>query len=61
VRQIAVKFLCHAGAVMLGGMIASSMIASAIDALQQITGWQRTVDGVVLIGPRMLNFRLPTN
>ena len=32
-----------------------------IDALQQITGWQRTVDGVVLIGPRMLNFRLPTN
>ena len=32
-----------------------------IDALQQITGWRRSADGVVLIGPRSLNFRLPTN
>jgi hypothetical protein len=32
-----------------------------IDALQQITEWRRSADGVVLIGPRSLNFRLPTN
>ena len=32
-----------------------------IDVLQQVTGWRRTGDGVVLIGPRTLNFRLPTN
>jgi heat shock protein HslJ len=32
-----------------------------IEALQQVTGWRRSASGVVLIGPRALNFRLPTN
>jgi heat shock protein HslJ len=32
-----------------------------IDALQQVTGWRRSGDRVVLIGPRTLSFRLPTN
>lgn len=32
-----------------------------IEALQQVTGWRRSASGVVLTGPRALNFRLPTN
>jgi heat shock protein HslJ len=32
-----------------------------IEALQQVTGWRRSAEGIVLVGPRMLNFRLPTN
>jgi heat shock protein HslJ len=32
-----------------------------IEALQQVTGWRRNSEGVALIGPRTLNFRLPTN
>ncbi|MGZ5836184.1 MAG: META domain-containing protein [Xanthobacteraceae bacterium] len=32
-----------------------------VDALQQVTAWRRTANGVTLIGPRMLKFSLPTN
>ena len=32
-----------------------------LDALQQVTSWRRQGDSVVLIGPRTLRFRLPTN
>jgi len=32
-----------------------------IEALQQVTGWRRSGESVVLLGPRAMNFRLPTN
>lgn len=32
-----------------------------IDALQQVTAWRRTANGVTLIGPRTLTFSTPTN
>jgi heat shock protein HslJ len=32
-----------------------------MEALQQVTNWRRDGDSVVLIGPRSLRFRLPTN
>jgi heat shock protein HslJ len=32
-----------------------------MEALQQVTNWRREGDSVVLIGPRNLRFRLPTN
>ena len=32
-----------------------------VDALQQVTNWQRTASGVTLIGPRTLTFSVPTN
>lgn len=32
-----------------------------LDALQQVTSWRRDGDRLVLMGPRTLRFRLPTN
>jgi heat shock protein HslJ len=32
-----------------------------IDALTQVTNWRRQGNSLVLIGPRTLRFRLPTN
>lgn len=32
-----------------------------MEALQQVTNWRREGESVVLIGPRTLRFRLPTN
>jgi heat shock protein HslJ len=35
--------------------------ADLLSALQQVTNWRREGNAVVLIGPRTLRFRLPTN
>ena len=35
--------------------------ADLIDALAQVTNWRRQGNSLVLIGPRTLRFRLPTN
>jgi heat shock protein HslJ len=35
--------------------------AELIDALTQVTNWRRQGNSLVLTGPRMLRFRLPSN